>query len=85
MYALLLFGGPISVNHVAGGVTIRSKDGWIKLKAWPRIGILVNQLRRLLDTQMQRCIEEGTMLNAVHNDLVLKAMLALLTADGLSE
>lgn len=34
---------------------------------------------------MQRCIEEGTMLNAVENDLVLKAMLGLLAADGLSE
>jgi len=45
LYALLLFGGPVSVNHVAGGVTIRSKDSWVKLKAWPRIGILVNQLR----------------------------------------
>src|ERR1700733_1788242 len=45
LYALLLFGGPVSVNHIAGGVTIRSKDSWVKLKAWPRIGILVNQLR----------------------------------------
>jgi ATP-dependent RNA helicase DHX57 len=45
LYALLLFGGPVSVNHVAGGVTIRSKDNSVKLKAWPRIGILVNQLR----------------------------------------
>ncbi|KIM88927.1 hypothetical protein PILCRDRAFT_813926 [Piloderma croceum F 1598] len=85
LYALLLFGGPVSVNHIAGGVTIRSKDNWVKLKAWPRIGILVNQLRRLLDAQLQRCIEEGTMLHVGENDLVQKAMLALLTADGLSE
>jgi len=66
-------------------VTIRSKDSWVKLKAWPRIGMLVNQLRRLLDAQLQRCVEEGTMLNDMQNDSVLKAMLALLTADGLSE
>lgn len=45
LYALLLFGGPVSVNHIAGGVTVGSKDSWIKLKAWPRIGILANQLR----------------------------------------
>jgi len=38
-----------------------------------------------LDTQLQRCIEEGTMLNDVQNNLVLKAMLALLIGDGLSE
>lgn len=45
LYALLLFGGQVSVNHVAGGISIVSKDTQIKLKAWPRIGILVNQLR----------------------------------------
>lgn len=45
LYALLLFGGPVSINHVAGGVTVGSKDSWIKLRAWPRIGVLVNQLR----------------------------------------
>jgi ATP-dependent RNA helicase DHX57 len=38
----------------------------------------------LLDAQLQHCIEEGTMLNVGQNDLVQKAMLALLTADGLS-
>jgi hypothetical protein len=37
-----------------------------------------------LDAQLQRCIEEGSMLNVEQNGLVLKAMLALLTADGLS-
>jgi hypothetical protein len=45
LYALLLFGGPVSVNHVAGGLTIGTKESWIRLKAWPRIGVLVNQLR----------------------------------------
>ena len=45
LYAPLLFGGPVAVNHIAGGVTIGTKENWIKLKAWPRIGILVNQLR----------------------------------------
>lgn len=45
MYALLLFGGPVSVNHVGGGLAVGSGDGTIKLRAWPRIGTLVNQLR----------------------------------------
>ena len=40
-----MFGGPVSVNHVRGGVTIGDKEHWIKLKAWPRIGVLANQLR----------------------------------------
>jgi ATP-dependent RNA helicase DHX57 len=47
LYALLLFGGPISINHVAGGLTIGGpgKTIRLRLKAWPRIGVLVNQLR----------------------------------------
>ncbi|KAJ6504362.1 P-loop containing nucleoside triphosphate hydrolase protein [Mycena vulgaris] len=85
LYALLLFGGPVSVNHVAGGLTIGSRDSWIRLRAWPRIGVLVNQLRRLLDAQLQRCVEEGTMLNTGGENPVVRAMLALLTFDGLSE
>lgn len=48
MYALLLFGGPVSVNHIAGGLTVGTKDTYVKLKAWPRIGVLVNQLRYVL-------------------------------------
>ncbi|KAJ7675357.1 P-loop containing nucleoside triphosphate hydrolase protein [Mycena rosella] len=85
LYALLLFGGPVSVNHVAGGVTIGNKDSWIRLKAWPRIGVLVNQLRRLLDAQLQRCVEDGAMLNTGGENPVVRAMLALLTYDGLTE
>lgn len=44
-YALLLFGGPVTVDHVKGGLTVKTSDGVLKLKAWPRIGVLVNQLR----------------------------------------
>ncbi|KAL0951656.1 hypothetical protein HGRIS_008336 [Hohenbuehelia grisea] len=85
MYALLLFGGAVSVNLVGGGVTIGKQGEQLRLKAWPRIGVLVNQLRRLLDILLQRCVEDGAMLNVGHDNPVAKAMLALLTNDGLSE
>lgn len=45
MYALLLFGGPVTVNHIGGGLIVGAKGTEIKLRAWPRIGVLVNQLR----------------------------------------
>ena len=48
-YALLLFGGPVSVNHVRGGLAIGNKYHYINVQAIPRIGILVNQLRYRLD------------------------------------
>ncbi|KAI0673812.1 P-loop containing nucleoside triphosphate hydrolase protein [Trametes maxima] len=86
IYALLLFGGPVTVNHIGGGLTVGSKDCFIKLKAWPRIGVLVNHLRRLLDAQLLRCIEEGTVLDmgGADENPVLQAMQALLLNDGLT-
>ncbi|KAJ7070765.1 P-loop containing nucleoside triphosphate hydrolase protein [Mycena amicta] len=84
LYALLIFGGPVSVNHIAGGLTVGAKDAIIKLRAWPRIGVLVNQLRKLLDVQLQRCVEDGAMLNTGGDNPVVQAMLALLTNDGLT-
>ncbi|THH29051.1 hypothetical protein EUX98_g5134 [Antrodiella citrinella] len=84
MYALLLFGGPVSVNHIAGGLTVGTKDAFVKLRAWPRIGVLVNQLRRLLDLELTKSVEEGTSLAVGGVSPVLDAMLALLTNDGLS-
>ncbi|RPD64692.1 P-loop containing nucleoside triphosphate hydrolase protein [Lentinus tigrinus ALCF2SS1-7] len=85
IYALLLFGGPVTVNHIGGGLTVGNKDCIIKLKAWPRIGVLVNQLRRLLDVQLSQCIEEGMISDVGSgNNPVLEAMQALLTGDGLS-
>lgn len=42
IYAILLLGGTISVNHIGGGVTVGKA---IKLRALPRIGVLATQLR----------------------------------------
>ena len=42
IYAILLFGGAISVNHIGGGMTVGRA---IKLRASPRIGVLATQLR----------------------------------------
>ncbi|KAL7285060.1 hypothetical protein ACG7TL_000151 [Trametes sanguinea] len=87
IYALLLFGGPVSVNHIGGGLTVGTRDCFVKLKAWPRIGVLVNHLRRLLDAQLLRCIEEGTVLDAggQGENPVLGAIQALLLNDGLTK
>ena len=45
LYALLLFGGNVAVNHIGGGLVVGGREGTIRLRAWPRIGILVQQLR----------------------------------------
>ncbi|KAH9932077.1 P-loop containing nucleoside triphosphate hydrolase protein [Epithele typhae] len=85
IYALLLFGGPVTVNHIGGGLTVGVKDTTVRIKAWPRIGVLVNHLRRLLDAQLLQCIEEGTILDmGAGSNPVLEAIQALLDNDGLS-
>ncbi|KAK0464219.1 P-loop containing nucleoside triphosphate hydrolase protein [Desarmillaria tabescens] len=85
LYAMLLFGGTVSVNQITGGISIDGKEGVIKLKGWPRIGILVNHLRRLLDAQLLSSIEESTIVAQGPNNPVVDAMLALLAHDGLTE
>ncbi|KIO25963.1 hypothetical protein M407DRAFT_236196 [Tulasnella calospora MUT 4182] len=84
MYGALLFGGKVTVNHIAGGLTVGSDGAWIKLKAWPRIGVLVNQLRRLLDAQLAWSLDDATICGVSDGNLVIDAMLSLLDRDGLS-
>ncbi|KAM6498647.1 P-loop containing nucleoside triphosphate hydrolase protein [Amanita muscaria] len=85
LYSLLLLGGSVTVNHVMGGLDVVSSNGKIKLKAWPRIGILVNQLRRLLDAQLAKCFENGAVLSNMPNREVIEAFQALIINDGMSD
>ncbi|KAJ4485738.1 P-loop containing nucleoside triphosphate hydrolase protein [Lentinula aciculospora] len=85
IWSILLFGGPVSINHVSGGLTVSTQDNKIKLKAWPRIGILVNHIRHLLEAKLQKCIEDGTMLNEGNDGPTIAAILALLRNDGMSD
>ncbi|KAH9008329.1 P-loop containing nucleoside triphosphate hydrolase protein [Lactarius hengduanensis] len=82
LYALLLFGGPIAVDHVRGGLTVGGRaEGTLRLRAWPRIAILVQQLRRLLDAALLRALDRGSMME-VSESPVIGAILTLLTTDG---
>lgn len=45
-YSMLLFGGKVEVQHEKGTVTV---DGWITFRAQARIGVLVRELRRVLE------------------------------------
>jgi ATP-dependent RNA helicase DHX57 len=77
LFALLLFGGQLTINHFAGGITV-GKEGNIRLKAWSRIGILANQLRRLLDARLAEVIESSGEDVIRKNDDIVTAMLTLL-------
>ncbi|KAN0134348.1 hypothetical protein V8E53_007846 [Lactarius tabidus] len=47
LYALLLFGGPIVVDHVRGGLIVgrQAGEGTMRMRAWPRVAIIAQQLR----------------------------------------
>ncbi|KAL8932311.1 MAG: hypothetical protein Q9216_006890 [Gyalolechia sp. 2 TL-2023] len=54
-YTLLLFGGPIVLDTLGRGLIV---DGWLRLKGWARIGVLVSRLRMMLDHVLAKKIED---------------------------
>ncbi|KAJ1836994.1 helicase, partial [Coemansia sp. RSA 2708] len=53
IYAVLLFGPAVVVDHEHKVLAI-GRSGALAVRAWPRIGVLVGQLRRLLDELLRR-------------------------------
>eukprot|EP00741_Cyanophora_paradoxa_P004167 tig00000786_g4048.t1 len=54
-FALLLFGGPISVDHQRAVVAV---DGWIEFHAPARVAVLARELRALVDELLERKLAE---------------------------
>ncbi|KAI8987072.1 P-loop containing nucleoside triphosphate hydrolase protein [Pilobolus umbonatus] len=78
-YGILFFGGKIEVDHMGRGLQI-GEGGWIKFRSWARIGVLVNQLKRLLLVALEQKIDEPSL--DVSNSEVAHAMINLITKDG---
>ncbi|RDA82642.1 hypothetical protein CP532_0924 [Ophiocordyceps camponoti-leonardi (nom. inval.)] len=55
-YGLLLFCGAIELDTLGRGLVV---DGWIRLRGWARIGVLVARLRGLLDRLLARRVERA--------------------------
>jgi ATP-dependent RNA helicase DHX57 len=53
-YTLLLFSGHINLDTQNRGLVV---DGWIRLKGWARIGVLVGRLRGMLDQVLEGLVE----------------------------
>lgn len=45
-YSLLLFCGSIDLDTTGRGLIV---DGWLRLRGWARIGVLVSRLRMMVD------------------------------------
>lgn len=86
LYSMLLFGGKLEIDRMIGGITIKTSDGQIKLRANARIAVLCNSLRRLLDAVMATSIENPEVFSKgedENRDQVVETMVALVTRDGL--
>ncbi|KAL2119537.1 hypothetical protein VTJ04DRAFT_6498 [Mycothermus thermophilus] len=52
-YTLLLFAGSIALDTQGRGLVV---DGWLRLRGWARIGVLVSRLRGVIDRLIERRI-----------------------------
>jgi ATP-dependent RNA helicase DHX57 len=78
IYALLLFGGKITVKHEAGLLVL---DGWLELRAPARIGVLVKEVRQALDALLAMKIEDPSL--DISANPLLELVVALIARDGL--
>ncbi len=77
-YSLLLFSGPIAVDTLGRGLVV---DGWLRLRGWARIGVLVSRLRMMLDEVLARKIDNPLL--DLSDDDVVAVVRKLVEFDGL--
>ena len=77
-YSLLLFSGPITLDTLGRGLVV---DGWLRLRGWARIGVLVSRLRLMLDDVLARKLDNPLL--DLSNDEVVAVVRQLVEFDGL--
>ncbi|GAA5892974.1 hypothetical protein JCM8208_004140 [Rhodotorula glutinis] len=83
LYALLLFSSGRISMELDRGVTVHlgaKQEQWVHLRAWPRIGVLVNGLRKLFDGELEAELEEPGFGGPVSP--AVQTMLELISRDG---
>ncbi len=58
-------------------------DGWLRLRGWARIGVLISRLRSMLDEVLARKIDEPEM-DLIDNE-VIKVAIKLVELDGMDQ
>lgn len=78
-YALLLFGGKLEVDPTGAGVVV---DGWVRMRGWARIGVLVGRLRGCLDEGLRGRVDEERGLKEGEFERVVGLVRRLLELNG---
>ncbi|KAL1892084.1 putative ATP-dependent RNA helicase ucp12 [Sporothrix stenoceras] len=93
-YTLLMFSGDIELDTLGRGLVV---DGWLRLRGWARIGVLVSRLRTMVDRLIARRLglgaddgEEGDPNHETKTESseqvdrdVIKAVIKLIELDGM--
>ncbi|RMJ27521.1 DEAD DEAH box helicase [Aspergillus sp. HF37] len=87
-YSLLLFCGSIDLDTMGRGLIV---DGWLRLRGWARIGVLVSRLRMMLDEVLASRVDSPSLappgLDTPHGvgDRVIEVVKRLVEFNGLDQ
>ncbi|KLU92127.1 hypothetical protein MAPG_11074 [Magnaporthiopsis poae ATCC 64411] len=77
-YTLLMFSGAIELDTLGRGLVV---DGWLRLRGWARIGVLISRLRGMIDDVIALKVDNPS-LELADNEVV-RAVIKLIEFDGL--
>lgn len=78
VYSLLMFSGPITIDPQGRGLLV---DGWIRLRGWARIGVLVSRMRMMLDELLAKKLDDPLL--DMGESGVVSAVRKMVELDGL--
>ncbi|KAI7533334.1 hypothetical protein KC317_g19249 [Hortaea werneckii] len=78
VFSLLMFGGTVTIDPQGRGLLV---DGWVRLRGWARIGVLVSRLRMMLDDLLARKVDEPGL--DMGEAAIVKVVRRMVTFDGL--
>jgi ATP-dependent RNA helicase DHX57 len=79
VYAVILFAGNVVVHHEQGKIVV---DGWATFKAPARIGVLVREMRQVLETMLDKKIKDARYDVLDSEKRLIDALHQLLASDG---
>ncbi|KAI6085914.1 P-loop containing nucleoside triphosphate hydrolase protein [Hypoxylon rubiginosum] len=77
-FTLLLFSGSIELDTLGRGLVV---DGWLRLRGWARIGVLVSRLRGMVDNVIALKVNDPQA--NVQDNEVIRMVAKLIELDGL--
>lgn len=73
-----MFSGPIELDTLGRGLLV---DGWLRLRGWARIGVLVARLRGMVDDLIAEKVKDPGL--SLTENKVIRLVTKLIELDGL--